>query len=84
MQSFYWVSFRDGVQRIVLFTADRQVHDNVKDVLEGTKTERAHLDVSLSLNALGVSLVNDELGMEVAYIALPPYVHSSSFARCTI
>lgn len=80
MQSvtFHWVSFRDGLQRVILITADKQLHKHVKHVLEGTKTERAHLDVSLSLNTVGISLVNDELGQEVAYIALPPYVYSSS------
>ena len=61
----------DGLQRVVLFTTIEAIQ---KNILEGNRTERAHLEVTLSLSAVGISLVNDRQRLEVAYIGLPPYV----------
>ena len=61
----------DGLQRVVLFTANEAIQ---KHILEGNKTERAHLELTLSLSAVGISLVNDLKRLEVAYIGLPSYV----------
>lgn len=65
----YWVSFLDGLQRVILFTTS---HEIWQYVMGGQRTERANTEVTLSLNAVGLSLVNDEKGLEVAYIGIPP------------
>jgi len=59
----------DGLQRVVLFTASTSIWHNVFD---GQKTEKAQMEISLSLRDVGLSLVNDERGLEVAYIGIPP------------
>ena len=66
----YWVSFLDGLQHVVLFTENKAVRDHV---LCGNRTERAHLEVTLSLIGMGLSLVDDVKGLEIAYIGLPQY-----------
>ena len=63
----YWISFRDGLQRVVLFTTNKLLSQHI---LGGNKLERAKLDVSLSIKSVGVSLVNDVLGLEIAYIGI--------------
>ena len=62
------MSFQDGLQRTVLFTASRDVSNRV---LMGNKTEQPSIDVTLSLIAVGLSLVNDVKGTEIAYIGIP-------------
>ncbi len=65
----YWVSFLDGLQRVILFTTSHEVWSHV---MGGQKTERASTEVTLSLSEVGLSLVNDERGVEVAYIGIRP------------
>ncbi|XP_064396100.1 intermembrane lipid transfer protein VPS13C-like isoform X3 [Halichondria panicea] len=66
----YWVSFLDGLQRVILFTTSHEVWSHV---MGGQKTERASTELfSLSLREVGLSLVNDERGLEVAYIGIRP------------
>ena len=38
--------------------------------MEGNKFERAQMDLTLSLQSVGVSLVNDIIRREVAYIGI--------------
>ena len=54
---------------MILFTTS---HDVWQYVMGGQRTERANTEVTLSLNAVGLSLVNDEKGLEVAYVGIPP------------
>ena len=63
----YWVSFRDGLQRVLLFTTNEVL---IQHVSEGNHLERVKMDLTLSLQSVGVSLVNDILGREVAYIGI--------------
>ena len=62
------MSFQDGLQRTVLFTTSKDVVDRV---LMGNKTEQPSIDFTLSLIAVGLSLVNDVKGIEIAYIGIP-------------
>ena len=66
----YWVSFTDDLQRVLLFTSDRAVVDRILSI---DKLHDHSLSVSLSLKAVGLSLVNDRKGLEIAYIGLPQY-----------
>ena len=67
----YWISFQDGLQRVVLFTTSHRICSHV---LEGNKMEQNYIELSLSLQAVGLSLVNDIKGLEIAYIGIPQYV----------
>ena len=69
----YWLSFMDGLQRVVLFTTDQDTNTRV---LKGNKTEQPKLELALSLIAVGISLVDDIRGQEVAYIGIPQWVDS--------
>ena len=64
----YWVSFQDGLQRTVLFTESKEIFNRV---MLGNKTEQPSIDLTLSLIAVGLSLVNDVKGSEIAYIGIP-------------
>ena len=62
------MSFQDGLQRTILFTTNKDVSNHV---LMGNRTEQPSVDITLSLIAVGLSLVNDVKGTEIAYIGIP-------------
>ena len=63
----YWACFVDGPQRVAVFS---ESEDIISRVFGEHQEERSQLDVTLSLSAVVVSLVNDELGQEIATIGL--------------
>ena len=63
----YWVSFLDHLQRVVLFTEDKNV---VKCAEDGEETGLPLLDLTLSLKSIGVSLVNNAKKKEIAYVGI--------------
>ena len=63
----YWVSFLDHLQRVVLFTEDKDV---VKCAQKGEETGLPLLDLTLSLKSVGVSLVNNVKKKEIAYVGI--------------
>ena len=65
--SGYWVSFLDHLQRVVMFTQDR---DMVECAKAGEETGLPILDLTLSLKNIGVSLVNNSKKKEIAYIGI--------------
>ena len=63
----YWKSFIDSLQRTVVFTDRSDTLDRIKaadNVLQN------NAEISLSLKSIGVSLVDDKLRREVAYIGV--------------
>ena len=63
----YWVSFLDGLQRVVIFTPDTYVY---KISQRPSLVERTSASLTVELLAIGLSLVNDIEGQEVAYLGL--------------
>lgn len=63
----YWVSFLDGLQRVIIFTPDCYVY---KISQRPSLAERTSASVTANLLAMGLSLVNDIDGKEVAYLGL--------------
>ncbi|NXY44196.1 VP13A protein, partial [Ceuthmochares aereus] len=63
----YLVSFFEGLQRIVLITEDENVF---KLTYESVKAELAEQEVVLSLQDVGISLVNNYTKQEVSYIGI--------------
>ncbi|XP_077200846.1 intermembrane lipid transfer protein VPS13A isoform X1 [Paroedura picta] len=66
-KKIYLVSFFEGLQRIILFTEDEKVF---KLAYESEKVELAEQDIIVSLQDVGISLVNNYSKQEVAYIGI--------------
>ena len=65
--SGYWISFLDHLQRVVMFTQDRDMVDCAK---AGEETGLPIVDFALSLKSIGLSLVNNTKKKEIAYIGI--------------
>ncbi|KHJ44017.1 hypothetical protein D918_05710 [Trichuris suis] len=63
----YCISFLNGRQRTILFTDDLAICTNARQIYE---LEAADSEILVSLHGVGLSLMNDTIGKEVAYIAL--------------
>ncbi|KAK3093140.1 hypothetical protein FSP39_011676 [Pinctada imbricata] len=63
----YWVSFLDGLQRVLLFTDDPALAINAQ---EAGELERIEQEITVSIQAMGLSLVNDYTQTEVAYLGI--------------
>lgn len=61
------ISFYEGLQRVVLFTTERRVY---KLLCESEMVELAEQEISLALQDVGISLVNNTISQEVAYIGI--------------
>uniref|UniRef100_A0A8C3SRI4 Vacuolar protein sorting 13 homolog A n=1 Tax=Chelydra serpentina TaxID=8475 RepID=A0A8C3SRI4_CHESE len=66
-KTVYLVSFFEGLQRIILFTEDESVF---KATYESEKVELAEQEIVLSLQDVGISLVNNYTKQEVSYIGI--------------
>jgi len=63
----HWVSFLDGRQRVLLFTEDVAV---VTKARQAEELEQFQQEVKVSLQSLGLSLVNNANRQEIAYIGI--------------
>jgi len=63
----YWVSFLDGIQRVIIFTPDAYVY---KIAQHPSLAERTNATITASLLSMGLSLVDDIGSREVAYLGL--------------
>ena len=63
----YWVSFLDGLQRVIIFTPDAYVY---KIAQRPSLIERTNTSITAGVLAIGLSLVNDIESKEVAYLGL--------------
>ncbi|KRX48648.1 Vacuolar protein sorting-associated protein 13A [Trichinella murrelli] len=71
----YYVSFSDGSQRVLLFTDDATVCTVARQVYDLEIADREFL---ISFQGVGLSLVNDTIGHEIAYVSLKRLVAFSS------
>ncbi|CAL8297150.1 unnamed protein product [Gadus morhua 'NCC'] len=63
----FLISFYEGLQRVVLFTEERSIY---KMLCESEKVQLAEQEYSLSLQNVGVSLVNNSNSQEVSFIGI--------------
>lgn len=63
----YWVSFLDGMQRILLFTTDKEVAENVQTAKQ---FEAIQQEINVSIHGLGLSLVNNVELQAIVYIGI--------------
>ncbi|VDK58665.1 unnamed protein product [Gongylonema pulchrum] len=64
---YYWVSFLNGRQRVYLFTNDLAVMTTAHEAYE---VERATLSLEMSLQGIGVSVVDNFKTEEIAYMGI--------------
>uniref|UniRef100_A0A672P4J4 Vacuolar protein sorting 13 homolog A n=1 Tax=Sinocyclocheilus grahami TaxID=75366 RepID=A0A672P4J4_SINGR len=67
---FFVVSFYEGLQRVALFTTEQCVF---KKICDNEKIELAEQETCISLQNMGVSLVNNTTSQEVAFIGITRY-----------
>ncbi|XP_062310041.1 LOW QUALITY PROTEIN: vacuolar protein sorting-associated protein 13A [Osmerus eperlanus] len=65
--NLFFISFYEGLQRVALFTQERRVY---RQLCESEKAEMATQEVILSLQNVGVSLVNNSSSQEVSFIGI--------------
>lgn len=63
----HWISFLDGRQRVLLFTEDVGV---VTKAQQAEELEQFQQEVKVSLQNLGLSLINNASRQEIAYIGV--------------
>lgn len=65
--NIFWVSFLDGMQRVLLFTEDMEI---AKDAQSAGDLENIEQEITVSIHGLGVSLVNNLIRQEIMYIGI--------------
>lgn len=68
LSQIHWVTFLDGRQRVLLFTEDLAV---VTKARQAEELEQFEQEVKVSLQNLGLSLVNNSCRQEIAYVGIP-------------
>ncbi|GBM38371.1 Vacuolar protein sorting-associated protein 13 [Araneus ventricosus] len=63
----YWVSFLDGMQRVLMFTSDLALATTAQ---EAGELERIEQEITVSLQGVGISLVNNDTKAEILYMGL--------------
>ncbi|XP_047984362.1 LOW QUALITY PROTEIN: vacuolar protein sorting-associated protein 13-like [Leguminivora glycinivorella] len=66
-RSVWWVSFLDGLQRIVLFTDDAMLASGAHTVGEA---EIVDMEIIFAIHGVGLSLVNDPEHLELIYMTI--------------
>ncbi|CAG2221758.1 VPS13A_C [Mytilus edulis] len=70
----YWVSFLNGMQRVLLFTEDLALATIAQEVnmytQAGGRIRRIEQEINICIQGLGLSLVNDYKQKEVAYLGI--------------
>lgn len=66
-RKLFVISFYEGLQRVVLFTEEQDIY---KMLCESEKAQLAEQEIMLSLQNVGVSLVNNSSGQEVSFIGI--------------
>lgn len=62
-----WVSFLDGLQRVILFTNDQILASGAHTIGEA---EAIDTEIILSMHGIGLSLVNDHILQEIIYMSV--------------
>ncbi|XP_055946551.1 intermembrane lipid transfer protein Vps13-like isoform X4 [Argiope bruennichi] len=63
----YWVSFLDGMQRVLMFTDDLAL---ATAALEAGELECIEQEITVSLQGVGISLVNNDTKAEIMYMGM--------------
>lgn len=66
-ETVYWVSFLNGMQRVLLFTLESSIAEEAQSA---SKFERIDREINLSIHGIGVSLVNNVTRTELMYLSV--------------
>lgn len=66
-QQIYWVTFLDGLQRVLLFTRDQK---SASELHLSEKFTKITQDVEVEILGIGLSLVNDTRNLEILYLGI--------------
>ena len=66
-QQMWWVSFLNGMQRVLLFTPEMSI---ARDAQSAGELERISQEITVSIHGLGLSLVNNLHHVELLYIGI--------------
>lgn len=61
------ISFYEGLQRVALFTTEPRIFKKIRD---NERMELAQQETCISLQNMGISLVNNTSSQEVAFIGI--------------
>lgn len=64
-----WVSFVDGRQRTLFVTHNFTL---ASDMMHATELVQPQMDITLQFKGFGLSLVDDNAGLEIAYVGIAP------------
>lgn len=70
-----WVSFLDGLQRVVLVTGDALLAAGAHTLGEA---EPLRTELVLAMHGLGLSLVNDTEALEIVYVSISKLVQHTA------
>lgn len=63
----YWISFLDGMQRILLITSNASIIKQIEAVADFVQVQQ---EIIISLEGLGFSLVNNVSKQELLYVSI--------------
>lgn len=66
-EPIYWVSFLNGMQRVLLFTPCRSIAEEAQSA---GKFDIIQQELTVSIHGIGISLVNNETRSEIMYLAI--------------
>ena len=69
-EEVYYVSFLDGIQRVLLFTSNLKIAEDCQLVGD---LEIIDQDISISIHGVGLSLVNNINRSELLYMCIARY-----------
>ena len=71
----YWVSFLDGLQRVLLFTECEEIV-NISET--STALQSITQSIEVKIHGIGLSLINNETGVDILYLGI------TSSGKCLI
>lgn len=66
-ETVYWISFLNGMQRVLLFTLELSIAEGAQSA---AKFEHIEREINLSIHGIGVSLVNNITRTEIMYLSV--------------
>lgn len=63
----YWVSFLDGLQRVILFTECEEI---VSKSETSTALQSITQSIEVKIHGIGLSLINNETGVDILYLGI--------------
>lgn len=63
----YWVSFLDGLQRILLFTEEESILNKTESSIA---LQQITQSIELRIHGFGLSIINNQTGVDILYLGI--------------